>query len=273
MIRAMFGEADLTEALEKAGSAMKRKTSAYLIGGCAMTFMGRKVATKDIDIVFRSTADTKDFQSAMEKAGFAPIGNLTGEYNNLGTFAILEDKKKMRFDIFDKQVCRALKISDGMVSRARHYKDFGNLSVNLMSPEDIFLFKGITEREGDLDDMRILAEMRLEWKAIEKECLSQEKSGHWAYMLGTKLMELKAKFGIDSPIIKILMDHADLDLLRHVFVGIIGPNKISFKGVGNAIKEKYGYSYSWTRKQLAILMKNKIIGVTKKDGMRVFYVL
>ena len=60
MIRAMFGEADLSVALEKAGSTMTRKTSAYLIGGCAMTFMGRKVATKDIDIVFRSTSDAKD---------------------------------------------------------------------------------------------------------------------------------------------------------------------------------------------------------------------
>jgi len=78
MNRSMFGEADLSVALKKAGSTMKRKTSAYLIGGCAMTFMGRKVATKDIDIVFRSTSDAKDFQSAMQKVGFAPISNPTG---------------------------------------------------------------------------------------------------------------------------------------------------------------------------------------------------
>src|SRR6267378_8205163 len=38
----MFTGVELTDALSKAGSSMNRKVSAYLIGGCAMTFMGRK---------------------------------------------------------------------------------------------------------------------------------------------------------------------------------------------------------------------------------------
>ncbi len=268
----MFAKADLTGALNKAGSKMQRKTSAFLIGGCAMTFMGRKVATKDIDILFRSTADAKSFLSAMQDVGFAMVSKPASEYNALGTFAIVEDSNGMRFDIFDRQVCKALEISEGMVSRARPYQGFGNLDVYLMSPEDIFLFKGITEREADLEDMRILAEMRLDWKVIEKECLSQEKSGRWAYMLATKLLELRTTFGIDSPIIKILMDHANLDLLRHVFVGIIAGRKVSFKQVAMAIKERYGYSDSWTRRQLAILVKNSTLGVAKEKSLRLFYV-
>ena len=40
----MFGETDLRKALSDAGSRLERRISAYLIGGCAMTFMGRKVA-------------------------------------------------------------------------------------------------------------------------------------------------------------------------------------------------------------------------------------
>ncbi len=268
----MFAEADLTGALNKAGSKMQRKTSAYLIGGCAMTFIGRKVATKDIDIVFRSAVDAKGFLSAIQNVGFAMVRKPTSEYNALGTFAIVEDRKGMRFDIFDRQVCRALRISEGMISRARLFQVFGDLDVYLMSPEDIFLFKGITEREADLEDMRILAEMTLDWKAIEKECLSQERSGRWAYMLGTKLLELRTTFGIDSPIIKTLMDHSDLDLLRHVFVGIIEGRRISLKQVATAIKDKYGYSASWTRRQLAILVKNGIIEVTKEKGLRLYYV-
>src|SRR6267378_3091006 len=236
----MFTGVELTDALSKAGSSMNRKVSAYLIGGCAMTFMGRKVATKDIDVVFGSMPDAREFVSAMKQAGFSNVRKLSGEYDALGTFAMVEDNKGMRFDVFDRQVCKALEMSQGMRSHARFYRSFGNLDVHLMSPEDIFLFKGITEREADLDDMRILAESRVDWKAIEKECLSQ-KSGHWAYMLGTKLLELRAKFAIDSPIIKALMERADLELLAYVFGQIILERRATFREIGDRIKERYGY--------------------------------
>ena len=58
----MFGEADLTKALERSGRHVSRKVTAYLIGGCAMAFMGRKVATRDIDIVLGSSGTRKNSQ-------------------------------------------------------------------------------------------------------------------------------------------------------------------------------------------------------------------
>jgi hypothetical protein len=256
--RKTFTEADLTKALSDAGSKLERKISGYLIGGCAMTFMGRKVATKDIDILFRSADDAKDFVRAMQLIGFRPVKRLSSRYDALGAFAILENSDEMRFDVFDRQVCKALQLSGSMKERARLYRGFDNLDVYVMSPEDIFLFKGITEREADLDDMRILAEMGLDWPAIEKECLSQRRSGRWAYMLGTKLLELRTKFAITSPIIKTLMDHADLELLTYVFGQVIGEEERPFKEIANAIKEKYKYSDSWTRKQLRILIQRRV---------------
>jgi len=214
--------------------------------------------------------DAREFVSAMKQAGFSNVRKLSGEYDALGTFAMVEDNKGMRFDVFDRQVCKALEMSQGMRSHARFYRSFGNLDVHLMSPEDIFLFKGITEREADLDDMRILAESRVDWKAIEKECLSQ-KSGHWAYMLGTKLLELRAKFAIDSPIIKALMERADLELLAYVFGQIILERRATFREIGDRIKERYGYSESWTRKQLVILQRKKIVGVEEKGRSQLYY--
>ena len=69
----MFTEADLTKALVDTGSKLGRKIAAYLIGGCAMTFMGRKVATKDVDIVFGSTRDTKDFIASIRLVRFEHV--------------------------------------------------------------------------------------------------------------------------------------------------------------------------------------------------------
>ena len=260
----MFGEADLTKALEGSGRHVSRKVTAYLIGGCAMTFMGRKVATKDIDIVLGSSDDAKKFTIALGQVGFASVRHLTSPYAMMDAFDIVEDNEGMRFDIFERQVCNALVLSNGMKSRARLYRTFGNLEVHLMAPEDIFLFKGITEREADLDDMRILAEVGLEWKTIEAECLSQTPSGRWAYLLGTKLMELHKKFGIASPIIKTLMDNADLDLLVYAFRKVLGNQQMKFKEIARGINEKYGYKDSWTRKQLALLTTKRFVRKSKR---------
>ena len=260
----MFREADLTQALNACGTFVSRKLTAYLIGGCAMTFMGRKAATKDIDIVLGSYGDAKEFATALQQVGFVSVRHLTNPYVRLGAFDIVEDKQGMRFDIFDRQVCNALVLSDGMRARARPYRGFGNLEVKLVSPEDIFLFKGITERASDLDDMRILAEIGLEWTAIKIECLSQTRSGRWAYMLGTKLLELRQKHGITSPIIKTLMDHADTNLLLYVFRAVMGRQQLTFTEIAAAINSKYGYKNSWTRKQLTSLQTKGLVQKRKR---------
>jgi hypothetical protein len=266
----MFGEADLTKALSDSGNKLNRNVSAYLIGGCAMTFMGRKVATKDIDVVFGSADDAKEFTNALGQIGFVAVKTLTEPYATMGTFAIMEDSRGMRFDIYDRQVCRALELSAGMKSRARLYRTLGNLQVRLMAPEDIFLFKGITEREADLDDMRTLAEIGLDWKAIESECLSQKRSGRWAYLLGTKLIELRRKFDIASPIMRTLIDHADMDLLVYAFGKVIGNREILFKEIARVINEKYRYKDSWTRKQLALLEARGLVR-KRRRGREAFY--
>jgi hypothetical protein len=209
----------------------------------------------------------------MEKIGFLYVQQPSAEYDALGAWVIMEDSKGMRFDLFDRQVCRALEISDSMHARARHYNHFGNLEVYLMSPEDILLFKGITEREADLDDMRILAERRIDWKAIQNECLSQKQSGRWAYRLGTKLLELRSKFGIDASIIRTLLDYSDRELVKQMFANIISDGNSTFMEISKVVKEKYGYSESWTRKQLVILIKKRAIVSHKKGRKNVFFVI
>lgn len=62
--RIKFGEADLILALGSIGSKLTKKVRINLIGGCAMTFIAAKIATKDIDVVLRSTQDVKLFVTA-----------------------------------------------------------------------------------------------------------------------------------------------------------------------------------------------------------------
>lgn len=47
--RRLFTEADLAKSLTNIGSRLERIIPAYLIGGYAMKFYGRKAETKDVD--------------------------------------------------------------------------------------------------------------------------------------------------------------------------------------------------------------------------------
>ena len=268
--RKKFGELDLIESLESIGANLTKRLRINLIGGCAMTFIAAKIATKDIDVVLRSTEDVNLFIKAMEDAGFYHMKKLGKEYQTLGAWTIMERTDGMRFDIFDKQVCGAIEISDRMESRARFYKSFGNLDVYLMSPEDIVLFKGITDRKDDLDDMRILIERRIDWRIVEKECKLQKDGGRWARALVDKLLELKETHGINSPIIRTMMDFGDMDLLENVFSKVIGSKKMTFKEITVMMKAKSGYSGSWTRKQLNVLEGRRFLVKEKAGKIHVY---
>jgi hypothetical protein len=252
-----FGEDDLVSALNDIGSKLKKKMRIYLIGGCAMTFMGAKAATKDIDVVVTSTQEATSLTEAMKDSNFKRVNKPAIEYKSLDTTAILERPDKMRFDVFTRKVCGKLEIDKKMQSRATFYRTFGNLDVYLMSGEDIFLFKGMTERTADLDDMLIFVQRGIDWNVIKDECFSQKKSAQWADLLGIKLLDLKEKHGIDAPIIKDMLDKADMDLLERSFKKILGNAEMSFNDIAKAVQEKFNYSPSWTRKQLQILDKRR----------------
>lgn len=50
-MRKAFGRQELDAALSAIADHLTRPVTCHLIGGCAMTFRGQKVATKDVDLV------------------------------------------------------------------------------------------------------------------------------------------------------------------------------------------------------------------------------
>ncbi|MBI2151208.1 hypothetical protein HYU21_00590 [Candidatus Woesearchaeota archaeon] len=80
----------------------------------------------------------------------------------------------------------------------------------LCSPEDIFLFKCMTEREGDLDDCLALAKLGLDWSIILTELKNQmNHSGNkiWVTWVGERL-DLLQERGLNIPIME------EIDRLR-----------------------------------------------------------
>lgn len=269
--RKTYTEPILTSTLTSIAKHLNKETTIYLIGGGAMMFYGLKPSTKDIDIVFLEKETLHRFKTAVTKAGLKTISEPSEEYRNIGTTAIMVAESGIQLDLFYKTVCNALTVKKSITIRATQYTDIGNLHVFLLSPEDIILFKGITEREVDLIDIKTLIETGINWDIIEEECLSQENSGKWANLLLNKLSELDTRYGIKVRVDKI-KEHADQHVLRESFKLFLGDNEMSFKELYEIINKKTGYSETWTRDQLKELEKEHFI-TSRKNGRRRLYKL
>lgn len=189
-------------------SKVSTRINVFVIGGLALIQFGLKEATKDIDVIVQSKDEFNDLTRSLKSLGYTPPSPLkiTTPYRKMGASKILENEDGFRWDIFHHQVCNALIFSSNMTSRATVFYDKNQLKVKLASKEDTFLFKGITEREADLDDMRLLAESGLDWGKIEQECHYQSASSGrlWENALLENLVELREKYKIRTPIEKTL---------------------------------------------------------------------
>jgi hypothetical protein len=246
--------------------ARTKPITLYLIGGGAMAFYGLKDATKDIDIILTNLDQLNSLQNALGTLGYKkPTQNfITKTYCKMQTNAIMENTDGFRWDLFINKVCNALMLSEGIKQRAKPLYKGSNLTVLITSKEDIFLFKGITEREADLDDMRILAETGLDWKLINKECQTQSAAAGvpWEMALSQNLQDLSERYHIDSPIAKELRKVAEEKLeklSRETFLKEIASGNSTVKGIAEKIRQPP----SFVRAELKRLEKKKLIRAYK----------
>lgn len=204
MERPSFGREYIVNELYKISSKITMPINLFVIGGLVLIQFGLKEATKDVDVVVQSKRELDALTEVLGSLGYRSpsLVEMSRAYEAMEASEILENGDKFRWDIFYGRVCGALSFSPEMISRANIFYKQKSLSVALASKEDIFLFKGITEREADLDDMRLLVESGLEWKVIEQECRNQSiSSGRlWENVLFQNLMDLREKHKIRSPI-------------------------------------------------------------------------
>jgi hypothetical protein len=177
------------------------------------------------------------------------------------TNAILENQDGFRWDLFVNKVCNALTLSDAMRQRANQLYKGDRLTVLITSKEDLFLFKGITEREADLDDMRILAESGLNWNIINQECQSQSDASGVSCedALYQNLLDLKTKYKIESPIEKPLRTVAEKKIIQTTLLREIEKGNSTVKSIAQKIKEPQ----SFVRTELNRLANKGLITIDK----------
>ena len=181
---------------------LTNKVNVYVIGGAALLFEGLKPATKDIDLILKNENEFKIFNKTLIAINFKEEkSSALYKKMELNKIMVRED---YRIDAFLKEVCKKFVLSNDMIKRSDEIFSLKNISVNKCSNEDIFLFKSMTERPGDLEDCIELVKKGLDWNEIKDELINQIKTNGedvWITWVGERLDELINK-GLTIPIIK-----------------------------------------------------------------------
>ncbi|GAB3686712.1 hypothetical protein GCM10028857_19260 [Salinarchaeum chitinilyticum] len=172
-MRPRFDESYIRSELERIGEHLDEPLTVSLIGGGAMAFRGLKNTTKDIDLVVSSGEKLNQLRTVLLEHGYDIVREPGEVYDELGAQRILENDEGCRIDIFNQQVVDKLVLSPSMRTRSERYLDSGNLVVELVSPEDIFLFKAVAGRVDDVEDMASLVQTGLDFDVVEAELATQ----------------------------------------------------------------------------------------------------
>lgn len=152
-----------------------------------MCWQGLKETTKDADVVFLTRRDAQAFKKALLASGFIEdeIVTLDEGYSDMNTFGIFDEAKEtpldqeftpgLRVDMFLKKVCGIISFSKGMRERCVKGFESGKIANMVCAPEDIFLFKSVTSRERDIDDMYTIIKGGIDYHVVEDELRSQTR--------------------------------------------------------------------------------------------------
>jgi hypothetical protein len=241
MQRSSFDRKYLSREFNKVSSKITKPVTIFIIGGGGLAFYGLKDATKDIDVILPNSDEFRTLTKTLKDLQYdTPSPHIiTKAYKKMQANEILENKDGFRWDMFIRQVCNALTLSTAMKSRATKLYTKGVLKVFLPAKEDLFLFKGITEREADIDDMRMLAESGLDWNIIDQECQNQSASTGrlWENALYQKLVNLREKHHIETPIEKPLRKRAEEKLIETTLIEEIKKGNNTVGAISRAIKQ------------------------------------
>lgn len=214
-----------TRALRELGNRLDSTIHAYLFGGANLLLRGLKKATKDLDIVVESEGDFSKLKGALLAMGFEPLTKkrFTSSDEKLNPSGIYVSKDLPRFDLFTKVICNALFLTEGMKARAGAMA-FGKLVLHLLSLEDVFLLKSITEREGDLEDMATILKRGgdLRWGDILRTYFEEEGvvKRHFCFTILDNIELLQQRGGITVPIHGSLLRHCiDVGILQALAYG------------------------------------------------------
>ena len=201
--RGKHPEDSLLAGLEELGETLDERVDAYLLGGGNLILRDLKDATKDIDVVLADGEAFLRVVEALQELGYEERRDLEEAYDQLVPSIVLEQEGFPRWDVFVDVVADALHLTGGMQERSEVEHRFGNLYLHLLSLTDIFVFKAVTDREGDLEDAALIARQgAIDWQQVLDEIAVQEERDeqYFSFAVLDTVDLLVERYNIDVPI-------------------------------------------------------------------------
>lgn len=220
----MFDSNYIQKELKKINKNLSKQISIYIFGGGAMSFFDLKTATKDIDVILPSESETSALIKTLYKTGCNKIETKDPIYIKMKTREIIENKDGFRWDIFVNKICAGLSFSKDMQERAKPFKNFSNIKTYLISPEDIFIFKAVTSRPRDREDMFSLFSHGLDINIIKNEIQKQaqlDEDKAWLSYFFVGLDELVSEYNIIFPDYDGFLKLAEEEMLEKLILEFI----------------------------------------------------
>jgi len=180
------------------GRTLKNKVECYAVGGTALMFLGLKETTKDVDLLFKKNEDYENLRKALHNLGAKESKTNIINPEKVSSIITLGNA---RFDLFFEHLIH-FRLTESIIARIKESHEFSNLSIKIISPEDIILFKSMADRESDrIDVNEIIKKMNINWKMILEEVKEQKKNSEYFFeaFLYNFLLGLKDSFKTEIP--------------------------------------------------------------------------
>jgi hypothetical protein len=164
---------------------------------------GLKDSTKDIDVVVGERRTLRSLVDALQELGYQERRDPEEVYEQPNPSIVLEKEGFPRWDIFVETVANNLQLTEDMRSRVDDTQQFNGLVLHLLSLTDIFLFKAIANREGDLEDAALLVRQGdIDWNEVFEEIQTQEEltDRYFSFSVLDTLDLLADRYDVEVPI-------------------------------------------------------------------------
>ena len=219
-----FDKTHIEKQLETIDGYLTKPIHLYVIGGGAMGFYDLKTATKDIDVIVTTENEARLLLKALQQSKYKNIEQIDQKYEKMKTRAVIENDEGFRWDIFVNIVCGGLTLSKEMRSRAKLFKKLNHITMHLVSPEDIFIFKAVTSRPRDREDMFALFSHSLDIKIIKEEIRRQARldtNKAWLLYFFVGLDELTEEYKVIFPEYDWFLKTAEYEMMQRLIVEFI----------------------------------------------------
>ena len=184
----------LFELLGSISGFVDKKVRMYTLGGTALTILGVKNSTLDIDINIESEKEYKYVCNLFEKIGFERSGDIRWI-----------NQEGLAFDLFHSSSILGTDLLDDCLKKSRYIKSFGNIELYTLSLYDITISKLARGDPRDFDDIKSIIK-KIDIKILVKrykETMENSAVSHYKQKL-LDLLEIKFKgwkINIDNKII------------------------------------------------------------------------